>query len=268
MGIKTLSFHLSLSADPDLVWQQLENLGCMLLYSDSDETSAKIYGNLPENLTKEQLLIIPNLLAIEEIELPDIDWEAQWSSHEEYSDGFLQVDLQSYGQSSNTIKMIPGPGFGDHSHPTTRLVLRLMPSFVLDKDVIDVGCGSGILSLAAKLMGARSVCGIDIDEAALRHAGDNAACNGMNIHFTLPSELKTLNKKTVILMNMIQSEQEIAWESLATISENVSTLVTSGILYEGREDYLKFCEKKGWLLLKEAEEEGWLGFVLRNGALI
>lgn len=263
MGIKTLVFHINPSIDFELVWLELENAGCILLYSDVCENTSQIYGNIPANSHKEQFLTFPEILAIEEVELPDIDWEAQWAAHEDYSEGFLQVDLNLYCQASPVIKMIPGPGFGDHSHPTTRLILRLMPSLVLNQEVIDVGCGSGILSLAANFMGAHSVCGIDIEEAALIHARANAECNGIMIPFIFAQSLTSANKGTVILMNMIQSEQEIAWKSLSVISGKVTLALTSGILCEGREDYLKLCKKWGWYLLDELEEDGWLGFVFK-----
>lgn len=258
MGIKALSFQIDPSADLENVWQNLELIGCDLLYSDASESSSQIFGNIPSHLTKEHFLSLPEILSIEPVELPEIDWEAQWAAQESYSDGFLHVDLKPY----TPLKLVPGAGFGDYSHPTTRLVLKLMPSYVSDKDVIDVGCGSGILSLAARLMGARSVCGIDIDEAALVHSRANSACNGMEgIPFIFPQELKAAHEGSVILMNMIQSEQEIAWKSLGPISGKVSIAVTSGILSEGREAYLKLCAKWGWRLLAESEEAGWLGFI-------
>lgn len=265
MGIKTLSFHIDPLMDIEDVWQKLEDVGCDLLYSDASENFSMIYGNIPAHLTKEKFLAFPEILAIEAIELPEIDWEAQWAAQEGYSDGFLHVDLNVYTDKKSTLKLISGAGFGDHSHPTTRLVLQLMPTFISGKDVIDVGCGSGILSLAAASMGARSVCGIDIDEAALIHSRANSECNGMGeILFILPEELKTANDGTIVLMNMIQSEQAVAWKSIEAISDKVSIVITSGILSEGRENYLKVCQEWGWRLLKEKEEDGWLGFVFKN----
>jgi ribosomal protein L11 methyltransferase len=258
MVIKALSFRINPSADLEAIWQSLEDAGCTLLYSDVSENGSQILGNLPFHLTKEQLLVLPEILGIDEIELPAIDWEAQWAAQEKFRDGFLHVELEK-----GVLKLIPGAGFGDHSHPTTRLVLRLMVPFVSDKDVIDIGCGSGILSLAAHLMGARSVCGVDIDETALAHSRANAACNSMTIPFLFPEGLTQANDGTVILMNMIQSEQEVAWKSVEGISDKISIAITSGILAEGREDYLKLCAKWEWRLLEELEEDGWLGFVLQ-----
>lgn len=273
MGIKTSLFQIDPLADIEIVWQYLEDFGCSLLYSDTDENAQKIFGHLPEELNAEDLVAqYPEILTIEAVELPEIDWEGQWSTHDAYHEGYLHVDLQGYAKKTGfapwptILKLIPGPGFGDHSHPTTKLILRLMPSFIKDKSVIDVGCGSGILSLAAVAMGARSVCGIDIDKEALIHSSANAECNGMGmIEFFLPDVCKGVGAGSVALMNMIQSEQEIAWRSLTSSVESIpETIVTSGILREGRVEYLSMCTEWGWKLITEQEEDGWLGFVFKR----
>ena len=270
MGIKTLAFHIKPAADLEFVWQYLEESGCVLLYSNSEENEQQIFGDVPSRVSKDDLLDqCSEILSIAPIELPEIDWEVQWAAHEHYRDGFLHVDLHHYAQQilfdrgPSILKLIPGPGFGDLSHPTTRLVLRLMPPYVQNKPVIDMGCGSGVLSIAAVSMGAATVCGLDIDPQALVHSRDNSACNEMRgeIDFLLPEEVKKVNRESVMLMNMIQSEQEVAWKSLASFSNCISIAVTSGILVEGRADYLKQCSMRGWQLIEELEEEGWLGFV-------
>ena len=111
-----------------------------------------------------------------------------------YRDGLLHIDLHDFSHDMQpsfwpeALKLKPGPGFGDLSHPSTRLVLKLMAKRIEGKAVLDVGCGSGILALAALSMGAASVCGIDIDQEALMHAEVNARLNDMQdaIKFVLP----------------------------------------------------------------------------------
>lgn len=202
--------------------------------------------------------------------IPAVDWEAQWAMHQGYRDGFVHVDLKKFAsqfpfqQWPSLLKLAPGPGFGDLSHPTTRLVLSLMSCVIQNKHVIDVGCGSGILSFAAVAMGGRSVCGIDIDPEALIHAVSNAFINKMenHIHFCLPQSLKKISESPVILMNMIQSEQEEALKSLTATIPKIPFAITSGILSEGRAQYMHLCDLWGWKVIDEKEEEGWLGFVL------
>ena len=124
--------------------------------------------------------------------------------------------------------MKPGPGFGDLSHPTTNLMLKLMPNYVKGKDVIDIGCGSGVLSIAAYLMGARSVRGIDICPEAVTHAQENAQLNRCDISFS--TEPLTRINNNLILINMISSEQRPVWEGIETC--DASLCIASGFLEE------------------------------------
>lgn len=189
-----------------------------------------------------------------------IDWEEQWAAHSPgYRDGHLHIALEN----SKTVKLKSGPGFGDLSHATTNLMLQLMSPLVKGRHVLDVGCGSGILSLAAVALGAESVQGIDIDPDAVKHSRINAKVNGMEkkIRFMLPEEYVTAKKKTplLVLMNMIHSEQTIAWGTLKAIHDDVDRVITSGILAADREDYLKLTRQWGWALVDERQNGEWIG---------
>ncbi len=89
-----------------------------------------------------------------------------------------------------TLLLKPGPGFGDLSHPTTSLMLKLMKLNLASMQagaVLDVGSGSGILALAASLLGSGDVAGIDIDREANRHARKNARLNCLaHVRFPFP----------------------------------------------------------------------------------
>ena len=178
-----------------------------------------------------------------------IDWEKQWALHgANFSNGLVHIELPL---NDAILRLKPGPGFGDFSHPTTRLVLRMMTSHVLGEDI---GSGSGILSLAASSLGAKSVHGIEIDPEAVAHAQENAQLNGLFCTFSLPHRIK-LPKKPILLMNMIRSEQRLAYPGFS-----IHKAFTSGILREEREKYLEMTASWGWKLEGEEEEEGWLGF--------
>lgn len=206
----------------------------------------------------------------------EIDWEAQWAAHGlNYRDGFVHVELSEYIRDSNQsvqpslLRLKSGPGFGDLSHPTTRLLLKMMHPLIEGADVLDIGCGSGILSLAAMAMGAKSATAIDIDEGALEHARRNSALNGMEqrIDFATPENYRLAGgiDNIVVLMNMIQSEQVLAWNSLSQIHSRVGKALTSGILSEGKVAYLELCRSRQWRCVQEVEEAGWLGFIF-NGS--
>lgn len=183
----------------------------------------------------------------------EIDWEQQWSYHAyDFRGGKAHIPLTS----EITLKLEPGPGFGDFSHPTTRLMIEMMRPYVAEKAVFDIGCGSGILSIAAALQGAKPVYICDIDEAALDHAMQNASLNRVSLLKGKPKE-----SHSVVLMNMIASEQTAAW------TENripFSTLITSGILAEEGSQYRTFAAQNGWKVVKEFESEGWLGYIFKE----
>ncbi len=189
----------------------------------------------------------------------EIDWKDQWQHHAHgFRDGLAHINFKELGiEKDGSIVLAPGPGFGDLSHPTTHLVLRMMSPYVFQKKVLDVGSGSGILSLAAARFGANSVFGIDIDEGAILHATQNAALNGLSKLCTFGKNVK--KPSDIMLMNMIRSEQKVAYESLP--SKRFEMAFTSGVLLQEREIYLTETASWGWKLVASEEQDGWLGFL-------
>ena len=92
--------------------------------------------------------------------------------------------------SAINLKLDPGLAFGTGSHPTTRLCLRWLDAHLAGNEtLLDYGCGSGILAIAAVKLGAARVDGVDIDAQAVTASCDNAALNDVTAHFCLPGEL-------------------------------------------------------------------------------
>ncbi|MBP9841141.1 MAG: 50S ribosomal protein L11 methyltransferase [Simkaniaceae bacterium] len=151
-----------------------------------------------------------------------IDWKKQWKFHApNFKNGYAHL----HPRECSPFRLLPGPGFGDNSHPTTQLMLQLMPDLVKGKHVIDIGCGSGILSIAAAKMGALSVHGVDIDPLALTHARKNAELNNLTISF---STHYNPSHDAIYLMNMIPLEQR---EAVRTLTPSLGSLwLISGIL--------------------------------------
>lgn len=265
-----LCVRLSLTSEIELesAWQILENLNIELLYSSEDPDSGiEIYADVSDFAEIDSLLKRYAWIAdIKPAILPEIDWNSQWALHGlNFQDGCVHVDLEKYGfDGSASILLHPGPGFGDLSHSTTNLVLRMMPEIVKGKAVLDVGCGSGVLSLCALKMGAKDVYGIDIEPAAIEHSKTNAKLNQMEkqLKLSLPEDfhLSKQTKSLCLLMNMIRSEQIAAWESLKRLHAVHGDCLISGILAEERNAYLEQASCWGWKLIEELQEEGWLGF--------
>lgn len=244
----------------DAAWDYILQKNDEPLYSEEDESGKKIYARCaPETLNH------PSISSFTPYELPEIDWDAQWEGKEALS-------LAKYGFPEQSIQMAPGAGFGDLSHPTTSLVCHIMSRLVSGKKILDVGSGSGILSFAAKEMGAAECIGIEIDLQAIAHAQVNAALNGYQIPFLLPEQLPSFAPE-VILMNMITSEQKAAWMSLSqqnrgllSISDNPILIITSGVLIGEKSQYLEWASSLGWELLEALEEDCWIGFLFSSSA--
>ncbi|HSX03189.1 MAG TPA: 50S ribosomal protein L11 methyltransferase [Rhabdochlamydiaceae bacterium] len=194
-----------------------------------------------------------------------INWEEQWSLFAEgFDNGIAHVDLNPYG-TDQTVLLMPGAGFGDLSHPTTKLTLKMMAPYVKGKSLLDIGCGSGILSLAAIKMGATSAFGTDIDDFAIAHAKENAALNNLNkkVQFFKPTQLPKLPSDLVIVMNMISSEQQIAWETHRNLKFNHAFMITSGILKDEDHEYLALTSNWGWKLIQEQKDEEWKAYLFK-----
>lgn len=188
-------------------------------------------------------------------------WEKQWELFApNFKDGKAHIDLTPYG-CLETLQLYPGPGFGDLSHPTTWIVLTLVQPYMQNQAVLDIGSGSGILSLAAASMGASEVYGYDIDPEAVKHAKKNATLSRFQkkIHFSTHPPKKI---PAVLLMNMISSEQAQAWNVIEDRIPPSATLITSGILKENAAQYLDWRLKQGWKKKKQLIEKDWIGFVL------
>jgi ribosomal protein L11 methyltransferase len=193
--------------------------------------------------------------------LLSVDWAEQWSLFAEgFRDGLAHIDLSRYG-APRTVRLYPGPGFGDLSHPTTRLMLDMMHTQVSGERILDIGSGSGILSLAALKLGAQSAIGIDIDEEALSHARKNGRLNNLKARFCREAP-PSLQADHIVLMNMIFSEQKMV-EPLQ-YNRLAKLWITSGILEEQRDRYLAQTEEWGWEFMSEHRCLGWLGFIFKK----
>lgn len=255
-----------LNIDPliplEKAWNALEAAGIDILYSSEEDGKTELFVYIQ---SKEDLIPFDWIISYAPYKLPPTDWESQWATHGlNFHDGYVHADLSSLKPSAPVLRLQPGPGFGDLSHPTTRLVLGLLAKHFEQHTVIDIGCGSGILSLAAAAMGAPIAYGIDIDLQALEHARQNAYLNNLEdrCHFCIPEDFNwaLTPKPIIIVMNMIQTEQQIAWSSLSKLHAQQGWRLTSGIRLEEREMYLVKTVNWGWILQEECEEEGWLAF--------
>jgi ribosomal protein L11 methyltransferase len=128
------------------------------------------------------------------------------------------------------IRLDPGLAFGTGSHPTTLLCLRWLAQNVAPHaSVLDYGCGSGILAIAAAKLGAGKVAGIDVDPQAIAASRANAVANGVAVKFGLPDELP-VEPYDVVVANILANPLELLAPLLARRVRTGGQLVLSGML--------------------------------------
>ncbi len=159
------------------------------------------------------------------------------------------------------LELDPGLAFGTGSHPTTRLCMEwLEANLPKEATVLDYGCGSGILAMVAKKLGAGEVIGVDIDPQAITSALDNSKRNGCAIEFHLPDTFATAatgRRFTVVVANILSSPLKLMAPMLAGRVAVGGALVLSGVLARQAVEvctaYAPFIE-----LAVAAEREGWV----------
>ena len=151
----------------------------------------------------------------------------------------------------------PGLAFGTGSHPTTRLCLRWLESNVVSGDsVLDYGCGSGILAIAAKKLGAGVVEGTDVDPQALVSATANAERNGAECRFVPPGELRP-EPFDIVAANILTNPLRVLAPALAGRVRVGGRIVLSGILSDQADDVIE-AYRRWFNIAVWQTDEGWV----------
>jgi ribosomal protein L11 methyltransferase len=155
-----------------------------------------------------------------------------------------------------TIVLDPGLAFGTGSHPTTRLCLKwLEANLKAGETVLDYGCGSGILAIAAKRLGAGDVVGVDIDPQAVGAAQDNAGRNQVEARFLLPDQLPA-GLHDVLVANILTNPLKALMPLLAAHVRPGGRIALSGVLDAQVEDVIAIYSA-AFEMMHAATEEGW-----------
>ncbi|HEX5947052.1 MAG TPA: 50S ribosomal protein L11 methyltransferase [Acidimicrobiales bacterium] len=166
----------------------------------------------------------------------------------------------------------PGRAFGHGAHPTTRLVLDALVEAVRGGErVLDVGCGSGVLAIAALALGARTAVGVDVDPAALAATRANAARNGMAdrvIVVAAVDDPAVAGRYDLVVANMLASQLVAVAPTVAGAVAPGGTVVLSGLLAAQRDQVLGAYgsdQPTRLAVVGEREDDGWLCLTLRAG---
>jgi ribosomal protein L11 methyltransferase len=159
----------------------------------------------------------------------------------------------------------PGAAFGTGDHESTRIVLRLMQEAIRPGDhVADLGAGSGVLSIAAAMLGAASVAAIELDSGSINNAEENVRRNGVG------SRVKVIEGDAAVLLPLCAPVQVVLANIISSVIKDLSAVMRSalsgngrailgGVLRSERDDLVAFLERNGWELLQEAVEGEWWG---------
>ena len=213
----------------------------------------------------------------------DEDWENNWKQYYRPMEvGQKLLILPEWEPVPGTTERIPlrlDPGliFGTGAHPSTRMCLEAVESLAPQAEkVLDLGCGSGILAIAALLLGAKTALGCDIDEAAPRIAGENAALNGVEGRLTVLAGDATADQALresiggrdydIVFLNIVADVILRLLPDIPRWLRTGGTLIISGVI-EGREGEVAAALKARGFTFEQRRMEDWFSFVCRGGEI-
>jgi ribosomal protein L11 methyltransferase len=201
------------------------------------------------------------------------DWLTSWKKYwapELVGNHFLilpcWINLNEKFKDKQIIKIDPGAAFGTGSHPSTYLCLEKMENILFsDKKVLDIGSGSGILSVAARLLGAKEVCAVDNDYLAINSTNSNFQLNFGNLK-NLNSFLGSFNE--VILKNQLKQFDVVLCNILAEVIKemipniykclsNNGEVIFSGILNSQKDEIIKTLIQNNLKLMDVSTRKDW-----------
>ena len=269
----------------DTIAELLEQLGALAVsYTDAEDSpilepkpgerrlwpNTEVTGLLEQGTDPKPILAVLKQLLGDHIPmvattLEDKNWIRAWmdqfkplkfGQHLWICPSWLSVDEKD----SVVVMLDPGLAFGTGTHPTTSLCLSYLDSLDLkDKDVLDYGCGSGILAIAALKLGAKSATGVDIDEQALIASKENAKRNGVEdeLQLIMGTDKKLdLPQFPITVANILAGPLAELEPIIASLTQSGGKLALSGILTEQADSVIE-AYSKDFVMNKVKDLDGW-----------
>jgi ribosomal protein L11 methyltransferase len=197
-------------------------------------------------------------------EVQDTGWDEKWKEY--LKPGNLTPTIKynfdtDKEPDENTIVINPSMAFGTGTHPTTKCAARLLEGIVDGKKVIDVGCGSGILAIAAAKRGATQVSAFDIDPVALPNTLENIKMNRVDVKAWTGEIDSYKGEADVVIANIITSVLKMIHP--AVLSLKPEYIVYSGILDEEYEDFLNMIDISDYEVVDTNSDAEWRGVLLK-----
>lgn len=261
-------------AHVDLISEELlgkdRTKGTIHIYISPEENPAEAVSFLEERLGAEN---ISYEIKINECKTEDWinNWKKYWhpvpvGSRLLIKPAWEQVE-NAHGRA--VLNLEPGLAFGTGSHPTTRLCLEMLEDYINPAStVLDVGCGSGILSIAALLLGAKSAFGVDIDKLAVKTALANAKENGFEppVFNAVSGDLSenVSGKYSVIVANIVADVIIKFTPQAVDFLKDGGVYITGGIIDSRTEEVKRCFDENGFEIVEHRQAKGWNVFVCKR----
>lgn len=263
MGLKTVPTHITLYLQDNE--QGMETLSCLKgVLAELKAQNGEFYGSLDMEIDN----------------VKEEDWANNWKQYyKPFTVGEKLIVKPSWEDVDNPqgrkiLEIDPASTFGTGQHHTTRLVMEHLEGVLNEGDkVLDLGCGSGILSIAAMLLGASNVTMVDIFKNAADTSAENMEKNGFtadkykaycgNIMDDEPLRAEIGTSYNVVVANIV-ADVIIGMSGLfRSFMAEGATLIVSGIITERLDEVLSALKENGFTVASAAEKEGWNAIVLK-----
>lgn len=260
--------HIDL-IDEDLLAKERDT-ALIHLYISPEENPAEAIAFLRERYTAVGIDHV-----VESNTVSEADWANNWKKYfKPLPVGEKILICPSWETTDNPenraiLSIDPGMAFGTGGHDTTRLVLETLEKYITDGcDFLDVGCGSGILSIAACLLGAGRALGIDIDALAVKTAIENGELNDLTApkyEIRLGDLAKDVDGKyPVIAANIVADAIIMLSPAIPNLLAEDGVYIVSGIIDTREQDVLAALDNCGFTVVERREHGGWLCLVCQK----
>ena len=256
----------------------------LTFYLDEEEDVAPVLMNVRKELEDMRAFLDVGECTIEESETEDVDWVNNWKQyfHQFYIDDILVIPSWEKVKPEDSDKMVihidPGTAFGTGMHETTQLCIRALKKYVTSgTEILDVGCGSGILGMLALKFGAKHSLGTDLDPCAIDATHENMEVNGIRkdqyevmigniIDDTAVQDAVGYEKYDIVAANILADVLVPLTPVIIHQMKPGAVYITSGII-EDKENVVVEAVKAAGLEVLEVNHQGeWVSVVARKNA--
>lgn len=238
----------------------IRKVGALLIDLDLEAFSSKTFSFFPEG----------SVISIHTEEVQEEAWQESWRKNfQAFSVGHMNIvpEWEDVEPDRNNLIVYPGQAFGTGQHETTRLMLKGIQKIELqDKSVLDIGCGTGILAIAAEKRGAASVFGFDNDpdcrENMDRHLKNNHATR-TRLEIGCFEQFH-LQQVDVVFMNITLNVLVDLWPLVPKVLKPNGVVLSSGILREQVDDARKHLRTYGFQIIDEDFLGEWCMLLCRH----